>query len=52
MLIDTEKVGSLYEIQNTDFRAVLFFLMEYPIHKKQINEPKKIYTPGDLTDFA
>jgi len=52
MLLDTEKLGSLRDIQKTDFRDVLFFMMEYPIHKKEIVEPKKKYTPGDLTDFA
>lgn len=51
MLLDTGKLGSLLDIQRTDFRDILFFMMEYPLHKEQKVENKK-YVSGDLTDFA
>jgi hypothetical protein len=50
-VLDTGKLGSLREIELTDFRSVLYFLMEYPNWKKAQGETKQ-YVPGDHTDFA
>lgn len=51
MLLETGKLGSLREIQMTDFRDVLYFMMEYPGWKSEQDDPRK-YVPGDQTDFA
>ena len=51
MLLDIGKLGSLRDIQMTDFRDVLYFMMEYPGLKKEQSDPRH-YVPGDLTEFA
>ena len=51
MLLETGKLGSLRELQMTDFRDVLRFMMEYPHWKEEKRDPKQ-YVPGDLTEFA
>lgn len=51
MLLDTGKLGSLRDIQMTDFRDALYFMMEYPGWKNEQRDPRQ-YVPGDQTDFA
>jgi hypothetical protein len=51
MLLDTGKLGSLRDIEMTDFRSVLHFMQEYPDLKNEQRNPKE-YVPGDQTDFA
>jgi len=51
--LDTEKLGSLREIERTDMRSVLYFMIEYPKWKAQESAPvkeKRVY--GDQVDFA
>jgi hypothetical protein len=51
MLLDTGKCGSLREIEMTDIRSVLNFMLEYHRWKSEANAPSR-YTYGDQTDFA
>lgn len=51
MLLDTGKLGTLRDIELTDFRSVLRFMQEYPGLKNEQRDPKQ-YVSGDLTDFA
>lgn len=47
------KLGTLREIERTDMRSVLYFMLEYPSWKSQENAPvKEKYAYGDQVDFA
>jgi len=51
LLIDYKLLGSMREIELTDFRSVLYFLVEYPVWKREGTDSKK-YAFGDKTEFA
>jgi hypothetical protein len=51
MLVDTGKLGSMREIEQTDMRSVLLFLVEYPAFKGE-QPPNERRVFGDQTDFA
>lgn len=51
LLLDHKMLGSMREIELTDFRSVLIFLIEYPQWKREGTDQKK-YAFGDETDFA
>jgi len=51
MLLDTGKLGTLRDIEMTDFRSVLFFMYEYPGLKNEQRNPARRVT-GEETDFA
>jgi len=38
------------EIELTDMRSILYFMLEYP--KWKVEEPDQQYAYGDQTDFA
>ena len=51
MLLDTGKLGSLREIEQTEMRSVLLFLAEYPFYKREARSNERTVF-GDQTDFA